>query len=153
MERSTGIEPVSSDWQTETLPLSYDRKLVEAWGIEPQTPILQGSRTDPQFAPIIVLQIQRFKERRHDKQKAPDFGLGLRSWNRTMIWSSDHLSPRRSTPRPGFGLQIMPAICGGDQFHDGSDLVGSRFGVNWDFVARHFPPTACQDGTPEIDRN
>ena len=38
LERSAGIEPVSSDWQTEALPLSYDR-IIRGGGAGIRTPV------------------------------------------------------------------------------------------------------------------
>ena len=57
-------------------PSPTRRILVERQSVELCCPILQGLTATRRRAPIIVLQIQRFKERRHGNKKRPQVSRG-----------------------------------------------------------------------------
>ena len=44
LERVTGIEPASSAWKAEVLPMNYTRKMVGMTGFEPATSCSQSRR-------------------------------------------------------------------------------------------------------------
>ena len=76
------------------------RILVERQSVELCCPILQGLTATRRRAPIIVLQIQRFKERRHGNKKAPQIALGASGFLKPMtVWLQTIQAPDTTQPR------------------------------------------------------